>query len=892
MSDDFERFFDAALDLHGIANASGSFVRVNPAWQRTLGWSAEEVTSVPWLDLVHPVDRQATMDVVGRLFGGSSVLAFVNRYRCKDGSYRWIQWHAEVVGDEAYCTGRDVTVERAQKTARHERYVEDIAEALPQIVWTADPDGALDYYNQNWFDYTGMTLEQSRGWGWEPVLHPDDLQNCVERWTESVRTGAPYEVEYRFKRAADGTYRWHLGRALPIRDARGEIVKWFGTCTDIDDQRGAQAVLLEAREQLEARVRERTAELAASNERFRATTETAHDAIITAHSSGEIVGWNRGAAAIFGYSKDEAIGLKLVDLMPERFRVAHLAGFARIHTSGPLFGGKPAQLRALRRDGSEFPCELTLSSWKNAGQLFVTGILRDITDRERANEQLHRLAAIVEGSDDAIYAHDLEGKIVSWNAGAERLYGYSAAEILGEPFHVLVPADKRHEAAAIFARTHAGERFAHYETTRCRKDGSQIDVFLSASSVRDLQGKPSGISLIVRDITERKAIERKLLLADRMASVGTLAAGIAHEINSPLAFVMANLEILAEDLRDLDAGPLSTKLRELATLVNESRDGAERVRKIVRGLKTFSRSDEERRAPIELSQVLDLAANMTFNEIRHRARLIKDFGRVPLVEADESRLAQVFINLLVNAAHSIPEGDTTRNEIRISTFVDPGGWVVAQVQDTGAGIPQALLAQIFNPFFTTKDIGVGSGLGLSICEGIVTALGGTIAVHSELGKGSTFRVSLPAWSGESTVAHAASNPPQPIASGRRGRVLVIEDDRALATSYQRFLGSEHDVVVAFNGREGLDCIAAQAPFDAIVCDLMMPVLTGMDVHAELLRSDPELAARMVFVTGGAFTPRSREFLDHTANQWLEKPFSRQALRAAVRNIVNTVAAGA
>ncbi len=884
MSDDFAHFFESALDLQGIARSAGNFRRVNPAWQRTLGWSSEEATQVPWLELVHPDDVQATIDVASRLFDGTRLLSFENRYRCKDGSYRWIQWHAEPVGDEAYCTGRDVTVQRAQASARERRYVEDIAEALPQIVWTADPDGSVDYYNQHWFDYTGMTLEQTRGWGWEHVLHPDDLASCVARWTESVRTGAPYEIEYRFRRAADGAYRWHLGRALPIRDGRGEIVKWFGTCTDIDDHRRAQEALREAQEQLEARVRERTAELDAANEWFRAVTETAHDAIITTNRDGAVVGWNGGAAALFGYSRDEARGLALVDLMPARFRDAHLAGFKRIHAIGPLLGGKSVELRALRRDGSEFPCELTLSSWRSNDQLFVTAILRDITERRHTDEQVRRLAAIVEGSDDAIYAHDLHGKIVSWNGGAERLYGHGAAEILGQHYHVLVPDDKRQEAAEIFSRTYAGERFAHYETTRQRKDGSRIDVFLSASAVRD-RGHASGISLIVRDITERKVIERKLLLADRMASVGTLAAGIAHEINSPLAYITANLEIIGEELRGLGGGLPAAKLSELITCVNETRDGAERVSKIVRGLKTFSRSDEERRAPIELARVLDVAVNMTFNEIQHRARLIKDFGRVPLVEADENRLAQVFINLLVNAAHSIPEGDTARNEIRLSTFVDPAGRIVAEVQDTGAGIPPALLARIFNPFFTTKDVGVGSGLGLSICEGIVTALGGTITVQSELGKGSTFQVSLPPSSGKSSVVPEVSNVPPVVVGTRRGRVLVIEDDRALATTYRRILSPEHEVFLAFNGREGLECIAAQGPFDAIVCDLMMPELTGMDVHAELMRSAPELAARMVFVTGGAFTPRSRAFVDQITNHWMEKPCSTQDLRAIVRTIV-------
>jgi PAS domain S-box-containing protein len=264
--DDFARFFGHALDLHGIANREGRFRRVNPAWQRALGWTVDELTGSPWLDFVHPDDLQATTAAGKQLFEGASIVSFENRYRCKDGSYRWLQWHAESVNGEAYCTGRDVTDERLQKDARNQRYVENMAEVLPQIVWTARPDGSIDYYNGRWFDYTGMTLEQTCGWGWQPAVHPDDLQYALDRWAESYQSGNPYELEARFKRASDGAYRWHLCRALPVRDASDRIVKWFGTCTDIDDQKRAQETLREAQQQLEVRVAARTAELARSNE--------------------------------------------------------------------------------------------------------------------------------------------------------------------------------------------------------------------------------------------------------------------------------------------------------------------------------------------------------------------------------------------------------------------------------------------------------------------------------------------------------------------------------------------------------------------------------------------------------------------------------------------------
>ncbi len=273
---DFARFFEHALDLHGIAGVNGRFRRINPAWQLTLGWTSDELTGAPWLDFVHPEDRQLTIDAGSRLFDGTSIVYFENRYRCKDSSYRWLQWHAEVFEGEAYCTGRDVTQEHLQKDARNQRYVEDLAEALPLIVWTARPDGQLDYYNRSWFAYTGMTIEETRGWGWTPILHPEDRQTCVERWTEAYRTGKPYDVEVRLKRASDGIYRWHLGRALPVRDASGSIVKWFGTCTDIDDQRRAQEALRETQQELEIRVRVRTAELATSNEQKTSLLQEVH----------------------------------------------------------------------------------------------------------------------------------------------------------------------------------------------------------------------------------------------------------------------------------------------------------------------------------------------------------------------------------------------------------------------------------------------------------------------------------------------------------------------------------------------------------------------------------------------------------------------------------------
>jgi two-component system, cell cycle sensor histidine kinase and response regulator CckA len=282
--------------------------------------------------------------------------------------------------------------------------------------------------------------------------------------------------------------------------------------------------------------------------------------------------------------------------------------------------------------------------------------------------------------------------------------------------------------------------------------------------------------------------------------------------------------------------------------------------------------------------VLELAINMAFNEIRHRARLVKDYGEVPAVEADEARLGQVFLNLLVNAAHAIREGQVERNEIRVRTRTDRAGRAVIEIRDTGCGIAPDVLGRIFDPFFTTKAVGDGSGLGLAICHGVVAALGGEITVESEPGKGSVFRVALPPAPLGSGTGAPASRARSSFESDRRGRVLVIDDEAMLTTTIQRIL-HKHEVTVAGSGREALEKIAAGADFEVILCDLMMPEMTGMDFHAELARLHPELLDRVVFLTGGAFTPAARAFLDGVPNDRLEKPFDPQNLRALVQRFV-------
>jgi CheY-like chemotaxis protein/two-component sensor histidine kinase len=374
-------------------------------------------------------------------------------------------------------------------------------------------------------------------------------------------------------------------------------------------------------------------------------------------------------------------------------------------------------------------------------------------------------------------------------------------------------------------------------------------------------------------------MQARLALADRMVSVGTLAAGVAHEINNPLSYVLANLSYVAHEL-DRRAADLPGAAA-LANALAEAREGAERVRNIVRDLRTFSRGDDDRRGPVDVKRVIDSAVTLVWNQIRHAARLTVDIGALPLVHAHESRLAQVFVNLLVNAAQAIGGGDAESNEIRIRGTADAEGRVTVAVSDTGCGIPPQDLKRVFDPFFTTKSVGMATGLGLSICQGIVSELGGEISVESEVGKGTTFRVVLPPLD----AVRIAPERPAAESAPRRGRVLVIDDEPAIGNAIVRMLEDEHDVKFVPGGKQALELLARDEAWDAVLCDLLMPHMTGMELFARLTTSYPQLAAKTIFLTGGAFTPQARAFLERTPNRVVEKPFDFDRLRALVAVVV-------
>ncbi|HYS79079.1 MAG TPA: ATP-binding protein [Anaeromyxobacteraceae bacterium] len=501
------------------------------------------------------------------------------------------------------------------------------------------------------------------------------------------------------------------------------------------------------------------------------------------------------------------------------------------------------------------------------------GERRSVEEALRASEAKFRTAFFNAGI--GIHLVDANGRVLEHNQVLSTMLGYSPEEMRGMHLRQLLDAPHTDGAEEALQEMVRGHRDAFTGERRYRgKDGRIRHAVVRATAVRDEQGAFQYCIAMVEDVTEKRALEAQLLFADRMSALGTLAAGVAHEINNPLAFILSNLTYALEELARTGTAP-----GEVVRALEEAREGSVRVREIVRDLKTFSRPEDRPDEEVDLPAVLRSAMNLAQNEIRHRAQLEADLRPVPPVSASAHRLGQVFLNLLINAAQAIPEGQADRHRIGVVCRAE-GAQVVVEVSDTGVGIPEELLPRVFEPFFTTKPVGVGTGLGLSVCHGIVTAVGGDITVESRPGA-TTFRVLLPA---ADAPAPAAEEPPRPPARRTRVRVLVVDDEPMVARAIARTL-SAHDVTVLHSGAAALERLRQDAGYDVVLCDLMMPEVNGMDLHERLLLEAPATSERLVFMTGGAFTSQAREFLARVPNARVDKPFEPAALRALVDGLV-------
>jgi PAS domain S-box-containing protein len=529
--------------------------------------------------------------------------------------------------------------------------------------------------------------------------------------------------------------------------------------------------------------------------------------------------------------------------------------------------------------------------------LAIDRALREAAERRarrEAESAVHRseerLRAVVESMGDTVFTVDLELKhdrifgrrATPSGLASTRLLGRTPAEIWGEPVGTAQQAAMR--------RALAGERTMYEWSIQISEAPLYFQTCFSA--LKSESGATIGVVGTERDVTQQKLTDARLSATDRMASVGMLAAGVAHEINNPLAALAANVELALRNATSLVESTDAAHDPALGKLIDELEDAHQcgrLIRHVVGDLGMLARTQTEETELIDVRDVLDDALRVTANQIRHSANIVKHYEPVPMVRANASRIGQLFMNLIINAAQAVPPGHSSTNEIRITAAVDEAHpqRVLVEVSDTGTGMSEDVARRLFTPFFTTKPVGHGSGLGLAICHRIVTSLGGTITARSKPGAGSVFRVELPAANAAiadipssratSTSAHA----------GKRGHLLLIDDDKLLLTLLERVFTDEHEVVATSGATEALRILAEQGPFDLLLCDLMMPEMSGMAFHARVAEIDPALAEHIVFMTGGAFSPEAQEFLARVKNPQIGKPFDLEGLRGLIRNRLET-----
>ncbi len=862
----------------------GECIFVNPRWSEIAGISPDESMGKGWKSAIHPEDREQVVTSWYEAATAGREFAMEYRFRTPEGKVSWVVANATAIrnqtGEITGYLGTVTDITERKQAEEQLRWTQTSLQEAQRIAkmgsWSRDLTT-----NERWWSegfYRIINLNPNDGMPdvvnlINSIVHPDDRDRIYQMGMDCIERGIPYETEVRFLRPDNSFgYLFLCGRVE--RDSQGNLTRYYGISQDISEYKRVE---LELRE---------------SKERYRSVIKSLHEGIVIQQADGTISSCNSSAERILGLSTEQIKGRDSCD---PRWRTIHEDGSPFPGENHPpmiaLHTGKPYlnTVMGVHKPNGELTWILIHSEPlflpEETIPYAVVSSFSDITRRKEAEEKIKQQAQLLDITTDAILVKNLEQNILYCNNSAEQIYGWTREELIGKIANeVLYPEISPLLEETLTSVVETGSWMG--ELNKVTKAGKNIIVASRWTLVRDKAGNPKSILTVDTDITEKKQLENQFLRTQRLESLGTLASGIAHDLNNMLTPILAIAQLLPLKLSSQQ--PDCSEM--LTMLENSAKRGANMVKQIL----TFARGNQGKRTVLQINHLLkdiEHFAKGTFpKSIAIKRNLPQD---LLTISADPTQMHQVLMNLVVNARDAMPDGGTItitaqnlcvdESYAKMNIEAKVGNYVVVTIADTGTGIPPEVIEHIFDPFFTTKAVGKGTGLGLSTVIGIIKSHGGFIQVSSELGKGSQFKVYLP--STQDTKIEATQENVALV--GNSELILVVDDEPAICEILKTTLESQNfEILTAADGIEAISTyVQNKTKISLVLIDMMMPEMDGATAIRTIQQLNPQ--AQIIAMSGLASTETLAQAAGNGIQGFLAKPFTKSDLFNTINGVLKS-----